>query len=185
MNNLKDNHELCLLVLKSLEQGISEEQTAYLEHRIASDPEALDYYCTCIRLYVQLKNPGHRQFTWQTDDHEHLLDVNLWNQLSEYEKTAPVVEKELPAPAAVPAHVPKTPKSRHHIPLYTAIISMAALILMVVFVRVAPPPASEVATLTDSVDAKCLGANTSFKHGTRLSTRREPSYWIRVLLKFF
>jgi hypothetical protein len=39
---------------------------------------------------------------------------------------------------------------------------------------VAPPPASEVATLTDSVDAKWRGANTSFKHGTRLSTRREP-----------
>jgi hypothetical protein len=174
VNNLKDNHELCLLVLKSLEQGISEEQTAYLERRIASDPEALDYYCMCIRLYVQLKNPGHRQFARQTIEDEHLLDINLWNQLSEYEKTAPIVEKEPPAPAAVTAEVPTRPKSRHHIPLYTAILSMAALILMVVFVRVAPPPASEVATLTDSVDAKWRGANTSFKHGTRLSTRREP-----------
>ncbi len=174
MNHLKDNHELCLLVLKSLEQNISEEQTAYLEHRIVSDPEALDYYCRCIRLYIQLKNPGYRQYARQTDGGEHLLDINLWNQLSEYEKNAPVVEKVLPAAAAVPAAVPAVPKSRHPIALYTAIISMAALILMIVFVRMAPPPASEVATLTDSMDAKWQGSNTVFRHGTRLSTRREP-----------
>ena len=174
MRNLKDNHELCLMVLKSLEQTISDDQARFLEQRITSDPEALEYYSRCIALYVQLKNPGNRQFTRQAVDHEHLLYINLWNQLSEYEKTAPIVEKEPPVTAVVPSEVPKMPKSRHHIPLYTTIISMAALILMIVFVRVAPPPASEVATLTDSIDAKWEGVNASLKHGMRLSTRREP-----------
>jgi hypothetical protein len=89
----QEKHQLCQLILKSLEETISQEEFDLLDRRPRENPDVVEYYGNCIELFVQMKKPGQFPLRLPVELHrDTVLDIAVWDQLSEYEKVAPMVE---------------------------------------------------------------------------------------------
>jgi hypothetical protein len=107
------------------------------------------------------------------------FDSTVWKALLETERTAPSVLVEKPVEKTLVQHVKYElpPRKINKISLYTAILSVAALFAIVVFLQFSPVPVSqEVATLTDMVDAKWGSTPHAMVKDSRLKTNTGPIY---------
>lgn len=112
------------------------------------------------------------------EDVEQALNPEIWRLLSENEKTAPSVE--LPEPAKPPvmmskAKVERPPQKINRFSIVSAIVALAALLFLIVYVHIVPVHVhEEVATLIDTVDAQWAESTAAVKKGARVSTNTEP-----------
>lgn len=175
--NKKELVEFYQLLIASLEGTISKEQSANLMQILRNDEEAVGYYVDFLSIHTNLYSPGLADSVFEREDSpcEALTnyDSDVWKSLLETEKTAPAIEfpKENSPKIAEIIETEKTPRKINKFSLYTVITASAALALMILFLKFTSPNyCQEVATLTDSINAKWADGFDA-RIGTRLLTR--------------
>lgn len=180
MMMLQEKYDFCQLVLKFKDQTILPDELVRLETMLSGNPEALDLYDRIVELYSGLyQSHGFPA----SDDGEAVLNSDFWRCLANEEITAPSAVIEMPKQPSAPALIRKVVYQKpvrqvSKWSIFTLIASSAALLLLSLFVRFAPAPdGREVATLTDSMNARWSGGKETMKSGVRLNAK-SPSLWL-------
>lgn len=108
------------------------------------------------------------------------IDMDLWQEMSEREKTAPQIEisqdnpqRELIQKVVYP---PRQKRKASKFGIIFLAMNTAAIFFFFLFLRFVPPKGGiEVATLTDSINAKWANADSMDK-GTRMATRSDEFF---------
>jgi hypothetical protein len=182
--NSKELIQLYELIIASLEGTISEADSLLLIDKIKEDKEAATCYVEFLSIYTNLSYSSLMDTKLNLPDEycEHDeefsdFDSAVWKALLETERTAPSVIIERPVEKPLVQHVKYElpPRKINKISLYTAILSVAALLAIVVFLQFSPVPVSqEVATLTELVNVKWGDTPHVMEKGIRLSTNTGP-----------
>lgn len=161
------------LVYKSLEGIITEHECRELETILASDPDAAEYYVSGIEF-------NNRILKVKDSIHKPLRMMMAFEEMAEYEKTAPAIEeyqetlpRELIQKVIYPPHNKKR-LSKFNIVFVT--MSAAATLFFFLFLELAPPKGSKVATLTDSLHAKWMDGEREMVKGTSLMTSEKSLF---------
>ena len=152
--------EVNAMLLELLDGRICDERFSLLQEWLGSEPQAIGYYSDFMKNYAALCHhsiPQDQENQWN-DSTE---DQALWRMLAESEKSAETVQIDKHRHEKKPELITEVQKIAHWKPkvsrlsFYTAIVSTAALILILLYVisnpRINPPV---VATLTDTIEAK-------------------------------
>lgn len=170
------DYSLGELLLLALDGSISEEQFENLQNEIINNPEAPDYYYDFLTIYTGLSSYGcsetlalHPEGT--VDDYYHLLD-----RLAEEENRAPAIkipEEKPEIEKVMYSPVEKQKTSKFSI---AALSFSAAAIFFLVILFCFPTNQSgwEVATLTDTLNAKWAEPHFPMETGSRLVTGSPP-----------
>jgi ferric-dicitrate binding protein FerR (iron transport regulator) len=162
---MRDNEQLELnkLILELLDGTISSERFAVLDRMITKEPEAASYYAEFIAVNSALCKPGSvgTYVIAQNKFVEPDIDEVLWKALAEEEKHSEAVEIEEPAEEVEEesGFVTKgtvAPQNRRvsRFSLCTAIVSTAALLMLLLYIWLTPPRLPIVATLSETANAK-------------------------------
>lgn len=179
MNNENDQIRNYELYLKLLEESINSAEQQELNSLIADSPEVARQYNEFIIGYVRMQKKT-RLGTSSLNVLESIIQQSLWEELAEDEKTAPAIEIELPEPERAVVKISKREKQPRQInkySLYTAIISVAAVIFLLIYIKFVPPAASTVATIKDVVNAE-WGQGDPADIGDRLWSN-EGARWLK------
>lgn len=166
--------QLCEWILRKLEGTLCPEENKALVQLLESSPDAVHLYNDIILLYSNLATPGKISLNSKTSaPSSKQLDALLYS-MAEAENDAPSLKIELPprAPEIYTAQntaIEKVVYKINKTSLVTAIVSLAAMVLMIVYVLLNPRVATEVATLADSINAQWSSDNP-LKAGGRLAT---------------
>ena len=173
MKNPSNIIRLYKVALQAFEDSISEDDFLELQSLLTDNPVNQRKYAELTFLFTTLKRSG------QLFKSEDILDMAVWNALGEYEKSAQAIE----IPDAHQDEQKKyqdvaTPmKEKHRMSrfnIFTLASSAAILLLALLFMKFGPSRQSvEVATLTDSINAKWAGDTGSFEDGSRVATGNE------------
>jgi hypothetical protein len=172
----KNRLELSELIIELMEGSIADERLKILDRCLSKYPEALNFYREFMKNTAVLKNRIHISLNNSIE----LLNSDMWAALAECERTAPAIEIEKPIPEKVPVKmlkIEKSPRKINKFSLYSSIASIAALVFVLIYVQVAPPSASSVAMITDSVNAQWAQS----KHPTDIGStlwNNEGSRWL-------
>ncbi len=177
-SNYAELRELSFLISQSLEGSISREDISRLEALLESSSPMRAYYRDYLSLYCDLNSLLDSQLT-EMDEDRNASDHLFWEALAQYEKHAPAltIAKDSKPPSELIQHVQKPQQSRHlsRFSLVSLITSIAAIVFLVVFGRFAPVRSGiEVATLSDTIDARWADPADSLKTGARLATGATP-----------
>ncbi len=169
-------------VCKALEGTISEAESRRLQEVLVAEPQAIRYYQSCIHV-----NAGLQKIQPLLAD-SFAMSLCL-EEMAEYEKNAEVIHVAEPdddtqrtpvqlAPVSAPA------RQNSRMLLYTAILSTAALLLMMLYVYHNPRPIrQEVATLIDSLNAEWRNPEHALRNGQRVMTAQGPAVLDRGMVK--
>ena len=166
--------QLCEWVLRKLEGTLTSEESEALIQLLESSPDAVHLYNDIILLYSNLATPGKISLNPKISaPSSKQLDALLFS-MAEAEKEAPSLEIELApkVPEIAPTQnitIEKAVSKINTTSLVTAIVSLAAMTLMIVYVILNPRISTEVATLADSINAQ-WSSDTQVKDGGRLVT---------------
>lgn len=183
---IKNQDEISELLFRLLDNEISDKDFSKLKNYFSSDPQAKQYYCWFMADYSLLTL---RATTVVGEDDKKLLQNNileddLWNQLLNIEKTAPAIEISDTEEKQEEVEIVQIKKKVDKIPLYVAIISSAALFLMLISAYLNPKIMPyEVATVQDSINAQG-SSNLPIMPGTRISNNPEPIQLSKGIIKF-
>jgi len=179
MTHKNNNTNLDNMLFLLLEGGLDEDGMQSIKTWLSSSPEAKKYYCEFINDYAAMKY--HVNSMIDTDEEASSiaseLDAEIWSSLAEYEKVAPVIEvnrKQPPPQRELIQKVVYPPRETRPINKFSIIflaLNVAAILFLVFFLKFTPPQKTiEVATVSDSINAKWDDANASMRRGTRLIT---------------
>lgn len=175
------------LIIDSLEGTISEQDYQDLVRKIKEDKEAAVSYVEFLSIYTNLTYSSAMEVSlslpeeyFENDEDVNNFDAAAWKALLETEQTAPsvIVEKPLPEkPPAGPVKYQLPTRKINRLSLYTATLSAAALLAIIIFFQFSPVPVSqEVATLTGLVNVNWGNTPHSMAKGSRLKTNSGPIY---------
>ncbi len=176
------------LLFRLLDNEISDQEFLRLRGWLDSDMEAKRYYCQFMEDYGSLSLRMTTAVQTQEDViKDELLDENFWNLMSQEEQRAPAVEVLLPESESdrdLIQKVERQPIVRtvNKTSLFVAVVSLAALLAMIAYVRLAPPAPFEVATILDSLDAE-WSSDQPLKDGTHLATSSKPIQLTHGIIK--
>jgi hypothetical protein len=157
----KDILELNQLILSAIDGNIATADFARLDRWIRDDSEAANHYVEFMILYAGLRQPGQVSTffseTGAESESDSGLDMQVWNELASFEKTAETVETESQAKISSSSHEtsPRVERKISRMAIYTSILSTAALLFMAVFVYLNPRTSnSVVGVLAETIDAQ-------------------------------
>ena len=169
-----DKLELNRLILAALDGSIGNEAFAELERRIGEEEGTAEYYAEFMAVYIGLRQPG-QVCTSFIHPESRLTDgvvSSLWEALAENEKTAVGIDVERPVfpdeetiSFVDKRKVVKRRRRVSRVALYTAISSVAALFMMIVYVFFIAPRAPIVASVIDTVEAKWADTEVAIETG--------------------
>lgn len=154
-----DNYlDLEELILKEMDGTITEPEFTELCDRLRNDPDSLSYYLDFMTLCAGMLKPGEVTLCETSCcDIEDIGQSALWMALAENERTAEAIHLEKTDPVPVLDRQQIMAECRRgvsRVALYTAIISTAALLLLIAFVMTHPRKMRDaVATLSGSTNA--------------------------------
>jgi hypothetical protein len=179
MNTDKDNLRLSALILKLIERSIRPDEMQELNDWLGRSPEAFDFYREHVKNMVVLKHRDRPKA-----ESEPPLEKELWTALAQEEQTAPAIQPFAdPSPILVPDVRQRKQELRRlqsnaltNKPLLlTTIASLAALVLMIAYVRMIPQSVKEpVATLQQTIQAKWVDNGVPMPTGARLMNLDPP-----------
>lgn len=173
-----DKNELSRLITESLDGVITSERLNRLDQLLSQQPEAVEYYIHHLRLYSFLSDREGIIFENSKADKLEVLSKEMWKNLADYEKNAPSIEIEEKEPQPELVQKVVYEKKLHRISKFTifsGVISTAALIFMVLFVKFVPQQYSvEVATLVDQLGVKWSDSTFNIDNEDRLWTNQAP-----------
>jgi hypothetical protein len=142
--NAQDQIAISELVYKSLDNNITPQECEQLNHYVVSDPQAAAFYVKTVQLHWGLRKVTPVYLPTQALTHPFFNTLSL-QELAMYEKIAPSIE-----PAETPEQSPAEvfPKLHHQSTrsgrkinkssILSFIVSAAATLLIILFVRFAP-----------------------------------------------
>lgn len=182
-----DNKQIVLaeLIQKELDGLLTDQEFSSLQKILSNDTEAMSYYVrTMLSISAFSANsivPSIESITIpEKDMHSDVLSEDMWKALAEYEKTAPEIEvpEEKPSRELIQKVVypPREERKVSKFRVFTLMISSAAILFFVLFLRFAPekPYTKEVATLVDQMNVQWADSTVNFKNGDRLWTNQMP-----------
>jgi hypothetical protein len=160
------------LIIKSIEGHISNEEIQQFDVLLKTYPDLKNYYIKCMQLQAGLCEI--QCFDANGIENNQFCDEDFWRQMAEHEKTAPEIEipKEEPQRELINKVVP-APREKYEMSKFSkfTFAACAAVILFFVILKsLSPREGVEVATLTDSINAKWADIDTSMQKGTRFVT---------------
>ena len=176
--------EISDLLIRAMDNAVTADEFARLQHLLKSNPSAREYYFDLISTLAVIEEIQELPV-----DEEKENAMDLLTALAENEKTASAVELVKPkaeAAHAMSAETVHTLRRRvSKFSMYSLILSSAALffLLAYAFFVSSRNAGIEVATLSDSIDAKWSCPNPLLK-GTRLATGMEPIQVTKGIIKF-
>lgn len=178
--------ELYSLTLEAIEGRISESDFNRLEEYLQTSSDARDIYSDLNIMYAYLRRPALAFQIHNERETDSSFDSHIWQLLAEYENTAPEIEIPKEKPRRELIHkVVYPPKEKRKITKFSLFVlfNAAAVILFFLILRLVPPAGDiEVATLTDSLNAK-WGDNGFMPNGTRMVTGQESYLLTQGLVK--
>jgi hypothetical protein len=181
-NNDPIQHNIDDLLFLLVEDALDEAGVHRVERWLASGKDAKRYYLNFIKDYVAMKE----QASSMIDMHEEGFsiqdeyDAELWSALAEVERVAERIPADK-AVAAAPKLIQKVERDRilkfNKSSFVTVLLSAAAIVAVVLLLRISPPASVEVATLSSSLDAVFAG-DVSYGSGSRLSNAKD-SLWLQ------
>lgn len=148
-------YQLRLLLSKSLEGCINEQEADSLNTLLEQHEQARRYYLEYIYLHIGLRRLHQKQTVYPPSADDDILDIALWQELARSERTAasvhiePAVQEK--AQEQLVLECPKSSRQANKTPFYTLVISAAAIFLAILYFHLVPPPAPIAGTLTDSI----------------------------------
>lgn len=172
---MMDQYKIDEYLIRLLNNEISESEFIQLKEWIATDSNAISYYCMFLNDYVIVR----RQFESEFDIQDEIFaDPEVLSALAQEEKTAPTIEilkeKESRELVQKVIYPPRANRKLSTFNKVILVINAAAILFLVLFLRFAPPKGIEVATLIDSINAKWADTDISTQKGVRLSTNKAP-----------
>jgi hypothetical protein len=178
MNSFRrDFNEVNYLIELAIEGSISLEQSRLLNQWIVNDPAIRRYYCEYIQLTVCIEQLSANISKDDLLDYDMIFDQEWWNQLAREEKTAP--ELEVPLDQSRHELIQKViypPREKRKLSKFSIfmLLNTAAIVLLFILLRFTPPKEGfEVATLTDSLNAKWANVSIPMQKGARITTGNE------------
>lgn len=173
-------------IIRLSEGCFSAEELEVLEGALDNNPEAIEYFvdccgdlCRCKELLQRTITVPQSEPSSEEDSDVEIQDAYLWDALLNQEQMAPAIqdprEKSQEEFIQKDEHEKIVHKSNKRA-LFSFLTATAALVLFVLYIYLVPPKLSsyEVATLSDSINAKWANAGDSMKEGLRLSTGSNP-----------
>jgi hypothetical protein len=165
--------ELYSLTLQAIEGRISESDFKRLEEILQKSSEAREIYTDLNIMYAYMRRPALIFDVQRESEKVSSFDNDIWRLFAEYESTAPAVEipKEKPTRELI-QKVVYPPQEKPKITKFSifVLLNAAAVILVFFLLRFIHPEGDfEVATLTDSLNAKWV-ADGAAQDGARLVT---------------
>lgn len=151
---------------------INDEQFEVLKTLLKNNKAARKYYYSLVNIEVLLRGIKESY----EENQESMPAIEYWHELAEYEKIAPEIElvQEKPHRELVQKVVypPREKRKTSKFSIIFLAMNAAAILFFVLFLKLIPPKRSvEVATLTDSINAKWANVTGSMDKGERLATR--------------
>lgn len=183
--NLATEFKLSELILLEISGQIRPDQLLQLKQWLREDPEAIEYYVEYMMQYAGLTQPGDISISDLPEEKTSpVLETSLWMALSEFEKEAEAIEVE--KPGRKPEKNPygsggnrKTSARVSKLSIYTLLLAAAAMIFLIAYAYFIPAGRGiEVATLSDSLNARWANADRGIRDGMRLVTKADP-LWLR------
>ena len=162
------------LIIKCLEGSITDEELARFNQILLEDPSAYRIYAEIMFINSRISLPGNvgtNDVKTDANFNHHEFDPELWNALVDEENSAPALEIPKPATPKEPIRklVSQSPQKINKVSLFTAILSAAALLFMIVFVNTFPHlEKQEVARISREVDAEWLSDSGQIGVGSYL-----------------
>lgn len=173
------------------DDALSTEELRAFEALLQRDPEVLALYCSITESLGPLKFPGSTMSISCApgDLSDTAMDRAVWKLLLREEQLAPTIEMETPVVLdkqedKQPKNLPSKPSKVRTFYLRTAILSLAALVLLLLSAQISiwlRP--QHVATFADCLDAEVAGATTPIRAGDHLFNRMGPCKLDRGLVK--
>jgi hypothetical protein len=145
------------LTIKAIDGDLTPAESTELEGYIASSKMLADYYSACIKMHLSIVEFEAARTPAKRTNHTE-LDRATWQEMALYEKIAPEAEvsdeEETPVYQKI-VKPERTPFKISRFSVISVILNAAAVLFIVLFVHYGKPlNRMEVATLTDSIDAK-------------------------------
>lgn len=164
------------LVLRLADNSITPQELKILEDRLMSDPEAMELSSSLL-MEMHLVRSECKQLLISENIPVELsgsFDQDLWECMAKYEMEAPGVElePEIAKPQKVILHPgvgDNTVRKINKASLVTAIISLAALLLLLAYPRIVPAPQSQlVGRISRVLDAQWADSSGTIREGSDL-----------------
>lgn len=170
-------------IIRLSEGRISAEEIKVLEGILDHNPEAIEYFIDCssdlslceelLQRTIMASEP--QQMPVEDEFNEEVQDAHLWDALLRQEQTAPSIQIPREEPRQIfiqKVEYAKNTRKFDKRAFSSFVISAAAILLVVLFIRFLPPKSAhlEVATVVDSINAKWANAGDSRREGSRLFT---------------
>ena len=180
--NSSDKEKILFRILlnESLDGEITVEEIQRLNSLLAAYPDIRAYYLKLMQMQSALREvrmPGEFPFSLDPPLGE---NEQFWINMAEHEKTAPKIEiskdqsqRELVQKVIYP---PRPRRKVNKSSIYFVAMNVAAVLFVILFLRFAPSTGIEVATLTDSINAKWADGSGSMDKGARLATRSDELF---------
>ncbi len=169
-----DPRQLDILLLKLLENHLSDKEIELLDVYFSSDAGSINRYCEFVKNYaaLQMKLGNEIGMAGNNVQQEDGFDPDFWEQMLALEKSAPAIEIPQKKPELIQnvqrGKVVYTLSKRS---LFTLIASVAAILFVVIFLRLTPPERPMfVARLTRTVDARWENVSGTVQTGADLYT---------------
>lgn len=174
---MSDMHNFIELILKYREDRITDSELEHFKALLRSNPNARKLYVETLVMHSVFAGRKSPELEVDTSFlQSKSWDAALWNEFAEYEKTAcrvDVVADELQPVQAGPAmEKGGVGRTLHRRSLITVIASAAALMLLVLYARYAPPRqyGYQVAVLSDNINAKWADTKSQLVNGDAFVT---------------
>lgn len=169
-------------IIRMSEGRITHAELRRLEDLLKDNPEAIGYFVDCSSDLSQCEELLQRTILVSEgasdagcEDAAEIQDAHLWDALLHQEQTAPAIrdphEKTQPIFIQKVEYV-KSSRKFDKRAFYSLVISAAAIVFLVLSIHLIPPKRGhfEVATVTDSLNAKWANRGDPVKEGFRLTT---------------
>ncbi len=173
MINNEQKARVLELALKALDNDMLPAESRELEEYISSSKVLAAHYSRCIKMHLcMVEIETSHYLPEETSDPS--LDREFWQMMALHEKTAP--ETEIPQENKQRELIQEIKRSKieytiSRSSLYSIAASVAAIFLIILFVRYAPTKGGrEVAILTDSIHAKWVDVEREMVNGTSITT---------------
>lgn len=180
MLTAKEQYELIETILHVIDGSIDEASFNAFEKQLVENPEVRQLYILVCREHTELHRSG-RLAQVNLFEGEEILKPDLWKALADMEQTAPAlrIAKKHPPSSELIQKVVYPPHERWKMSKFNVVslvISAAAVLLLVLFVKYAPKKqySLEVATLVDQINVQWTHSSTNIETGSRLWTNKAP-----------
>lgn len=163
------------LALKAIDGDLTQDESRELDGCVSSSEELAGYYAHCISFHltmVEIENSSKKSLFGKGDVP---LDQDVWEMMAIREKIAP--EIELPQEKQQPPVVVEYPQIKKKLTRWDKVkysLVAASIIFVFSLVFMTPGQRVQVATITDSIDAKFASNTITYSTGLRLATNSEP-----------